>query len=179
MLASRMQAGHGILCVEDAMGLPKYAVTLSDDERTHLRTLLRRGTVSARRLMRARILLTADEDRTDVEVAEVVGVGIATVHRIRQRCVEEGLEAALGEHRRKGAAPKFTPKQHAHVIALACSTPPAGHARWTLRLLADRVVELGLVERCSYETIRRTLKKTPSSRGKRAAGASRRSGPRS
>jgi transposase len=173
-----MQAGHGILCVEDAMGLPKYAVTLSDDERTHLRTLLRRGTTSARRLTRARILLTADEDRPDVEVAEVVGVGIATVHRIRQRCVEEGLEAALGERRRKGAAPKFTPKQHAHVIALACSTPPAGHARWTLRLLADRVVELGLVERCSYETIRRTLKKTPSNRGKRAAGASRPSGRR-
>ena len=78
MLASHMQAGHGILCVEDAMGLPKYAVTLSDDERSHLRTLLRRGTVSARRLLRARILLTADDDRTDVEVAEVVGVGIAT-----------------------------------------------------------------------------------------------------
>ena len=174
-----MQARFGILCVEDAMGLPKYAVTLSDDERTHLRALLRRGTASARRLTRARILLTADENRTDVEVAETVGVGIATVHRIRQRCVEEGLEAALGERRRNGAPPKFTAKTHAHVIALACSTPPAGHARWTLRLLADRVVELGLVERCSYETIRRTLKKTPSSRGKHAGGASRRSGRRS
>lgn len=174
-----MQAGHGILCLEDAMGLPKYAVTLSEDERTHLRALLRRGTASARRLVRARILLTADEERADVEVAEVVGVGIATVHRIRQRCVEEGLDAALGERRRKGAAPKFTPKQHAHVIALACSTPPAGHARWTLRLLADRVVELGLVERCSYETIRRTLKKTLLSPGKRAGGASRRSARRS
>ena len=174
-----MQAGHGIFCVGDAMGLPKYTVTLSDDERTHLRALVRRGTASARRLTRARIVLKADEDRTDVEVAQAVGVGIATVHRIRQRCVEEGLEAALGERRRKGAAPKFSPKQHAHVIALACSTPPAGHARWTLRLLADRVVELGLVERCSYETIRRTLKKTPSNRGKRAGGASRRSGRRS
>jgi transposase len=166
-------------CVEDAMGLPKYAVTLSADERSHLRAMLRRGTASARRLTRARILLKADEDLTDLAVAEAVGVGTATVHRIRQRCVEEGLDAALGERRRKGAAPKFTPKQHAHVIALTCSDPPAGHARWTLRLLADRVVELGLAERCSYETIRRTLKKTPSSRGKRAAGASRRSGPRS
>lgn len=161
------------------MGLPKYSVTLSDDERTHLRALVRRGTASARRLTRARILLKADEELTDVAVAEMVGVGIATVHRIRQRCVEEGLETALGERRRKGGTPKFTEKQHAHVIALACSTPPAGHARWTLRLLADRVVELGLVERCSYETIRRTLKKTPSSRGKRGAGASRRSGRRS
>jgi transposase len=174
-----MQAGHGILCVEDAMGLPKYAVTLSDDERMHLRALVRRGTASARRLTRARILLQADADLPDVAVAAAVGVGIATVHRIRQRCVEEGLEVALGERRRKGAAPKFTPKQHAHVIALACSTPPAGHARWTLRLLADRVVELGLAERCSYETIRRTLKKTPSNRGKRVGGASRRSAQRS
>jgi transposase len=156
------------------MGLPKYIVTLSADERTHLRALLRRGTASARRLTRARVLLKADEDLTDVEVATAVGVGTATVHRIRQRCVEEGLEAALGERRRKGGTPKFTPKQHAHVIALACSTPPAGSARWTLRLLADRVVALGLAERCSRETIRRALKKTPSSRGKRAAGASRR-----
>jgi transposase len=161
------------------MGLPKFIVALSADERMQLRALVRRGTVSARRLTRAHILLQADRDLTDVEVAQAVGVGTATVHRIRQRCVEEGLEAALGERRRKGAAPKFTPKQHAHVIALACSTPPVGHARWTLRLLADRVVELGLVERCSYETIRRTLKKTPSNRGKRAGGASRRSGPRS
>ena len=174
-----MQAALASFVSEDAMGLPKYLVTLSADERTQLRALLRRGTASARRLTRARILLKADADLTDVEVAEGVGVGIATVHRIRQRCVEEGLEVALGERRRKGAAPKFTPKQHAHVIALACSTPPAGHARWTLRLLADRVVELGLVERCSYETIRRTLKKTPLSPGKRAGGASRRSGPRS
>lgn len=161
------------------MGVPKYTVTLSDDERADLRVLVRRGTASARRLTRARILLKADEDLPDVAVAEAVGVGIATVHRIRQRCVEDGLEAALGERRRKGAAPKFTPKQHAHVIALACSTPPAGHARWTLRLLADRVVELKLVERCSYETIRRTLKKTPSNRGRHAAGASRRWGRRS
>lgn len=157
------------------MGLPKFIVTLSADERTHLRALLRRGTASARRLTRARILLKADEDLTDVEVAQAVGVGTATVHRIRQRCVEEGLETALGERRRKGGTPKFTPKQHAHVIALACSTPPAGSARWTLRLLADRVVALGLAERCSRETIRRALKKTPSSRGKRAGGASRRS----
>jgi transposase len=156
------------------MGLPKFIVTLSADERTELRTLVRRGTASARRLTRARILLQADAALTDVEVAQAVGVGTATVHRIRQRCVEEGLAVALGERRRKGGTPKFTPKQHAHVIALACSTPPAGQARWTLRLLADRVVELGLAEHCSRETIRRTLKKTPSSRGKRAGGASRR-----
>jgi transposase len=179
MLASRMQGERGIFRGEDVMGLPKYTVTLSGEERTHLRALLHRGTTSARRLTRARILLKADEDLTDVEVAAAVGAGIATVHRIRQRCVEEGLEVALGERRRKGGTPKFSPKQHAHVIALACSTPPAGSARWTLRLLADRVVAFGLAERCSRETIRRTLKKTPSSRGRRGGGASPRSGRRS
>jgi transposase len=161
------------------MGMPKFIVTLSADERTQLRALLRRGTASARRLTRTRILLKADEDLPDVEVAEAVGVGIATVHRVRQRCVEEGLEAALGERRRTGGTPKFTPKQHAYVIALACSAPPPGSTRWTLRLLADRVVELGLAERCSRETIRRTLKKTPLGRGRSAGGASPRSGRRS
>lgn len=154
------------------MGLPKYVVNLSAEERAELQVMLRGGRHSARRLTRARILLKADAGLTDVEVATGTGAGIATVHRIRQRCVDEGLAAALGERPRKGGTPKFTPKQHAHVIALACSTPPAGHARWTLRLLADRVVTLGLAEQCSRETIRRALKKTPSSRGKRARGAS-------
>ena len=87
------------------MGLPKFTVTLSPDERMDLRALVRRGTASARRLTRARILLKADENLPDVEVAEAVGVGIATVHRIRQRCVEEGLEAALRDRPRPGAAP--------------------------------------------------------------------------
>ena len=154
------------------MGLPKYVVNLSDEERTQLGTMLRGGTQSARRLTRARILLKADEGRTDVEVAAATNAGTATVHRIRQRCVDEGLEAALSERSRKGGTPKFATKQHAHVIALACSDPPMGHARWTLRLLADRVVALGLAEQCSRETIRRALKKTPSNRGRRARGAS-------
>lgn len=160
----------------------KYVVKLSSDEREALTQLVRAGTRSARSLTRARVLLKADEGLSDPEVAAAVDVGVATVHRIRQRCVEEGPEAALSERPRPGAAPKFDTKQHAHVIALACSTPPTGHARWTLRLLADRVVELGLAEECSYETIRRALKKTPlasSSRGRRSNGASRRSGRRS
>jgi transposase len=123
------------------------------------------------------VLLKADDGLTDPEVAAALDVGVATVHRIRQRCVEEGLEAALRDRARPGAAPKFTTKQHAHVIALACSRAPEGRTRWTLRLLADRVVELGLAEQCSYETIRRALKKTPpasSSRGRNRSGASRR-----
>ena len=164
------------------MALPRYLVDLSADERARLLQILRAGTRAARSLTRARVLLKADEGLTDPEVAAAVGVGVATVHRIRQRCVEEGLEAALGERPRPGAAAKFTATQHAHVIALACSTPPDDRTRWTLRLLADRVVELGLAEQCSYETIRRALKKTPrasSNRGNTADGASRRSARRS
>ena len=161
---------------------PKYIVNLSAAERDALTQLVRAGTRGARTLTRARVLLKAGEGYSDSEVAAALDVGVATVHRIRQRCVEEGLEAALRDRPRQGGAPKFDTKQHAHVIALACSTPPEGRTRWTLRLLADRVVELGLAERCSYETIRRALKKTPpasSNRGRSASGVSRRSARRS
>ena len=164
------------------MAPPKYVVNLSAAERETLTQLVRAGTRGARSLTRARVLLKADEGLSDPEVAAALDVGVATVHRIRQRCVEEGPEAALRDRPRPGAAPKFDTKRHAHVVALACSDPPAGHTRWTLRLLADRVVELGLAEQCSYETIRRALKKTPpasSSRGRSGSGASRRSARRS
>ncbi len=138
----------------------KYTVNLSETERAELQQLLRGGRVSARRLTRARVLLKADEGLTDEQVAAAIDVGIATVHRIRQRCVEDGLEAALGERARRGAPALLTGAAQAHLVAVACSTPPAGRLRWTLRLLADRVVELQLAERCSYETVRRVLKKT-------------------
>jgi transposase len=164
------------------MGPAKYVVNLSAAERDALTQLVRAGVRSARTLTRARVLLKADDGLPDPEVAAALDVGVATVHRIRQRCVEEGLEAALRDRPRPGAVPKFDTKQHAHVIALACSQPPEGRTRWTLRLLADRVVELRLAEQCSYETIRRALKKTlpaSSSRGRSSSGASRRSGRRS
>jgi len=164
------------------MAPPKYTVNLSPAERDALTQLVRAGTRGARSLTRARVVLKADEGLTDPDVAAALDVGVATVHRIRQRCVEEGLEAALRDRPRPGAVPKFDTKQHARVIALACSDPPEGHTRWTLRLLADRVVELGLADRCSYETVRRALKKTPpasSSRGRRSSGAFRRSARRS
>lgn len=138
----------------------KYTVNLSEAERAELQQLLRGGRVSARRLTRARVLLKADEGLTDEQVADAIDVGIATVHRIRQRCVEDGLEAALGERARRGAPPLLTGAAQAHLVAVACSQPPEGRLRWTLRLLADRVVELQLAERCSYETVRRVLKKT-------------------
>ncbi len=123
------------------MGLPKYVVNLTTEERAQLRALLSGGTSSARRQTRARVLLKVDESCTDEEIVVAVGAGLATAHRIRQRCVEEGFEAALRERARSGAPPKVTAKQHAHVVALAYSNPPAGRARWTLRLLADHVVD--------------------------------------
>src|SRR5215218_11273169 len=107
----------------------KYVVTLRPAEREALTQLVRAGTRSARSLTRARVLLKADEGLSDSEVAAAVDVGVATVHRIRQRCVEEGPEAALRDRPRPGGAPKFTTTQHAHVVALACSDPPEGHAR--------------------------------------------------
>lgn len=141
-------------------GTVKYVVNLTAEERASLQQLVRRGQARARRLVRARVLLKADEGLSDLEVAAAVDVGVATVHRIRQRCVEEGLEAALGERPRSGAPTLLSGKAQAHLIAVACSTPPDERHRWTLRLLAERVVELKLAERCSYETVRRVLKKT-------------------
>src|SRR5438105_3796780 len=115
------------------MSAPKYIVNLTTTERGQLQQLVRAGTTAARTVARARVLLKADDGLTDPEVAEHVGIGVATVYRIRRRCVEEGLAPALRERPRPGAAFKFTGKQQAHIIALACSTPPAGRARWTLR----------------------------------------------
>jgi transposase len=139
----------------------KYVVNLSADERATLQQLVRSGRRGVRCVTRARILLKADDGLTDAEVAAALDVGTATVHRIRQRCVEEGLDAALEDRPRSGAPELLSGTAQAHLIALACSNPPDGRPRWTLRLLADRVVELKIAERCSYETVRRTLKKTP------------------
>ncbi|MGH2884532.1 MAG: IS630 family transposase [Solirubrobacteraceae bacterium] len=154
-----MQADSASFTCEVRVPRPKYIVNLTEDERAQLLQLVRTGRQTGRIVARARVLLKADEGLSDPAVAAAVDVGIATVHRIRQRCLEVGPQATLRERPRGGSRPKFSAKQHAHVIALACSAPPTGQARWTLRLLADRVVELGLAERCSYETIRRALKK--------------------
>jgi transposase len=138
----------------------QYLVALTAAERAQLRALIRAGTAGARRLRRAHTLLLANEGQTDDAIAAALHIGRATVARTRQRFAVDGLEAALGERPRPGGARKLSPKQEAHLIALACSTAPAGKGRWALRLLADRMVELGHVEALSYETVRRTLKKT-------------------
>jgi len=149
------------------MPAPKYIVNLTPDERDQLLQLIRRGKESARKLTRARILLKADEGLlTDEQIASALDVGSATVGRVRQRFVEEGIESALNDRPKPGKSPKLSGKQKAHLIALACSEAPQGHARWTLRLLANKFVELGLVEYICHETVRQVLKKTNLSPGR-------------
>jgi transposase len=142
----------------------KYLVELSADEREQLQLLIRRGKTSSRKLTRARILLKVHEGATDAEIVAALNVGVASVERIRKRFVEAGLDA-LNEKPRPGKPPKLDNQAQARLIAEACAKAPAGRQRWTLQLLADRVVQLKLADSCSYETIRRTLKKTSSSLG--------------
>jgi len=137
----------------------KYIVDLTDEEREHLRGLTQRGKWSVRKIKRAQILLKADQGLGDEQIAELVGSSCSTVHRTRKRFVEEGL-GALNERPRTGQPRKLTGKHEAHLIAVTCSEPPQGHARWTLRLLAGKVVELGFASSISPETVRQTLKKT-------------------
>ncbi len=143
----------------------KYVVTLSQDERAQLRSVLRKGHASARRIARAQILLLADEGHGDAAIATHVHVGALTVHRVRKRYAEAGVEAALGERPRPGGQPKLDGKQEALLVALTCSEPPEDRPKWTMQLLADRMIAIGAVDTISDETVRRVLKKTSSSRG--------------
>ena len=152
----------------------KYVVDLSQEEEQQLRKFISRGKVSARRAARARILLKANDGLSDEQVAVALEVGSATVGRIRQRFVEEGLDSALKDKPRPGRQRKLSGKQEAHLIAVACTDPPEGRARWTLRLLAGKVVELRLTESICHETVRQILKKTTSSLGNRTSGVFRR-----
>jgi transposase len=157
------------------MPKPKqFAVTLSDEERAQLVAFSTKGIAAAREVRRARILLLAAEGRRDAEVADAVGCCQATVARVRRRCAEAGVDAALQDRPRPGAAPLLDGKGEAFLVALACTDPPPGKTGWTMQLLADRLVALDLVDHISDETVRRTLKKTSSSRGSARSGASRR-----
>ena len=149
----------------------QYAVRLSDEERSELRGLIAAGTAPARKLMHARILLKADQGPggpawADERIAEAVESSQPTVSRVRKQYVLQGLAAALTrrpparEYRRK-----LDGAQEARLVALSCSPPPLGQVRWSLRLLADTLVELEVVEAVSYQTVRRVLEKTSSSRG--------------
>jgi len=136
-----------------------YIVTLTDDERATLVDLTKKGTASARKITRAHILLHAADGASDQSIADALHVGRATVERVRKRFVEGNLERALSDLPRPGAKRKLTGKQEALLIATACSTPPEPHSSWTMQLLADKLVELKVVEAISDETVRRTLKR--------------------
>jgi hypothetical protein len=140
----------------------RYIINLTEEERLGLEDLTTRKGVSKLKVKRASILLMADEDQTDGEIAEDLGVGAATVHRIRKRAVLEGIEAALDRKPQKGVSrpPRLDGRGEAHLIRLACSAPPDGRCGWTLELLGDKLVELKVVESVSRSTICRRLKKT-------------------
>ena len=138
----------------------KYIVDLTDAERTQLLDLIKKGTLGARKLTRAHILLQAHDGATDAAIAVALHISKRTVERTRQKFVEGNLEAALSERARPGAKRKLDDKQEARLIATTCSTPPEGYKRWTMQLLADELVALSLVDTISDETVRRTLKKT-------------------
>ncbi len=161
-------------------GNEKYVVRLSAEEREWLEKLTRSGKVGARTLRRAWILLQTDASTdasaagpgwSDEEIRAAFGVGLSTIARVRRALVEGGVEAALqGRPSERVYARKVDGTVEAHLIALACSEPPAGQGRWTLRLLADKLVELDVVDGVSYETVRRVLKKTNSNRGRKSNG---------
>ena len=163
----------------------RYRVTLTADERDELERLLARGKADVRKIKHAQILLKADEvdggpGWPDQRIAEALDAGISTVERVRRRFVEEGLASALRPYRgRRIYERKLDGAQEAHLIALACSAPPDERARWTLRLLAQRMVELAYVDTLSYETVRQTLKTMRSSRTRGGCGASPRNTRRS
>jgi transposase len=133
---------------------------LSKDDQHTLSQLVNTGIHAARSIKRARILLLADAGHSDPDIAADVGVSLATVFNTRRRYCQAGLNAAVTEQPRRGAPPKLTGRQEAQVTAIACSDPPAGRQRWTMELLADRVVQLRIVDTISDSTIHRLLKKT-------------------
>lgn len=142
-----------------------YRVNLSTAQREILQELSSSGTIKVRAYKRARVLLLSDENRVGgakpgSQIAAEVDLSLATVQRIRRQFVEHGLEAALSEKARTGAPRKFSERDRAKITALACTKAPQGHARWTLRLLAEKMVELELVESISRDTVDKVLKKT-------------------
>jgi hypothetical protein len=162
------------------ISVKKYVVRLSGEERDRLEALIRKGKSPAQRLLKARILLKADvsqagEGWSDSRIIEALETSASMVYRVRKQLVEEGFEAVLSRKQRAtpAVARIFDGEKEAKLIALACSKPPQGRARWTLRLLENKVVELGIVDRASDSTIGRTLKKTLSSPIADSAGSSR------
>ena len=152
----------------------KYRVQLNDDDRQSLKQIVSSGRSSARLIRRAQILLKSDDGWTDEAISAALDVSGQTVHNVRKQCVEDGVDKTI--HRTSGRTAGRVAKAldgvaEAHLVALTCSEPPEGHERWTLRLLADRMVTLEHVAAVSHETVRTTLKKTHSSLGASRPGA--------
>ena len=158
--------------------MKRYAVTLEQEEREELASITRKGSHRSQKVINALILLNCDEGAFNERrapgeaIAKILRISARTVDRVKKRFVEEGTEAALGG--RQGRRPTYVRKAdgefEARLVALSCGAPPEGHAQWSLRLLADRAVELGYIDTVSHETVRRVLKKTPSNRGGASAG---------
>jgi Homeodomain-like domain len=168
---SRYRGEGALVFKEELMPAKRYKVTLADEERQALFALISKGNASAHKLTRARILLQADQSPqgpswSDQQIHQALHVGRLTVERTRQALVEHGIEAALS--RKKRSTPgnqKFDGAKEAHLIAMACSEPPTGCKRWTLQLLADKMIEMAHFDSISAETIRQHLKKTNLSHG--------------
>ena len=153
------------------MSYKKYVVELDSSERKHLKDFISKGRASAKAILKARILLKADqnedgEEWTDIEFCEALETNISMVTRVRATFVNEGLDAVLARKKRERPPiePIFDGERQAQLIALACSEPPPGYARWTIRLLADKVVEMNIVDHTHFNTVGRALKKTISNR---------------
>ena len=149
----------------------KFAVQLTPEEREQLEHAVRAGRSPARVTALARILLKTDEGWSASRVAQALNVAEGTVFRVKRRFAEEGLAGTIQDRPQANRYRKLDERGEAHLIALACSPAPEGHDHWKLRLLADRMVELGVVESLSYETVRLHLKRTSSNRGRRSSGA--------
>ena len=141
------------------MPAKKYIVKLADDERQHLLDLTSKGTIGARKMKRAQILLKADEGLKDEEIVVALNTSRPTVERIRKRFVQGNLDKGLNDDPRPGAKRKLDGRGEAYLLALTCSEAPDDHDHWALRLLADKLVEVGAVESISHETVRQALKK--------------------
>lgn len=144
----------------------KYIVDLTDSERTELEQLTKKGKIAAYKMNHARILLLADINQqeggwTDLKISEALNLGQATIERVRQRFVESGIESALSRKKQPNRRVKILDgEKEAYLISIACSETPMGKAKWTLQMLADKMIDLQYVEKISRETIRKTLKKT-------------------
>ena len=158
--------------------MEKYRVTLATEERTELERMISAGKGAARKLTHARILLLADatsgKDRCDTAIVNALGTGLRTIERVRKRLVTEGIEAAISPRPQPARPGKIKGNIEQKLVRLACTDPPRGRSHWTLQLLADELVVLGLVDTVSVETVRQALKKTTSNPGSSKVGASRR-----